>query len=212
VCLHETVNCRCQAVLWSRRGSDVYTQSSSWQIRSHLACRTCQPSAGGRRTLPGRVWHESIITQQSIHLLTNWRNDHHPLHFTSYKLELANSSISFIPPFVLQPLHTIGTGFRLVRCHQTNNVKASVLTKKITNCDANIQSWRTVLWRCWFGGRRAPACKNWVVGCWHGYLSGVRCRFQMAQLMPLPLTISCSSKSRLLLSSWFYLSGTSSPG
>jgi len=22
-----------------------------------------------------------------------------------------------------------------------------------------------------------PACKNWVVGCWHGYLYGVRCRF-----------------------------------
>jgi len=21
-----------------------------------------------------------------------------------------------------------------------------------------------------------PACKNWVVGCWHGYLSGARCR------------------------------------
>jgi len=29
----------------------------------------------------------------------------------------------------------------------------------------------------------------------------------MAQLMPLPLTISCSSKSRLV-----YLSGTGSPG
>ena len=29
----------------------------------------------------------------------------------------------------------------------------------------------------------------------------------MAQLMPLPLTISCSSKSRLVLSSWFYFSG-----
>jgi len=28
----------------------------------------------------------------------------------------------------------------------------------------------------------------------------------MAQLMPLPPTISCSSKSR-----WFYLSGTGSP-
>jgi len=27
----------------------------------------------------------------------------------------------------------------------------------------------------------------------------------MAQLMPLPLTISCSSKSRLVLPSWFYL-------
>jgi len=22
-----------------------------------------------------------------------------------------------------------------------------------------------------------PACKNWVVGCWCGYLSGARCRF-----------------------------------
>jgi len=34
----------------------------------------------------------------------------------------------------------------------------------------------------------------------------------MAHLMPLPLTISCSSKSRLVLRSWFYLSGTASPG
>jgi len=33
----------------------------------------------------------------------------------------------------------------------------------------------------------------------------------MAQLMPLPLTISCSSKSRLVLPSWFYLSGAGSP-
>jgi len=29
-----------------------------------------------------------------------------------------------------------------------------------------------------------PACKNWVVGCWHGYLSGARCRFAYVQLMP----------------------------
>jgi len=27
----------------------------------------------------------------------------------------------------------------------------------------------------------------------------------MAQLMPLPLTLSCSSKSRFVLPSWFYL-------
>jgi len=43
------------------------------------------------------------------------------------------------------------------------------------------------------------------VGCWHGYLSGARCRFAYAQLMPLPLTISCSSKSRLVLPSWYRL-------
>jgi len=33
----------------------------------------------------------------------------------------------------------------------------------------------------------------------------------MAQLMPMPLTVSCSSKTRLVLPSWFHLSGTSSP-
>jgi len=33
----------------------------------------------------------------------------------------------------------------------------------------------------------------------------------MTQLMPLPLIISCSSKSRLVLPSWFYLSGAGSP-
>jgi len=34
----------------------------------------------------------------------------------------------------------------------------------------------------------------------------------MAQLMPLQLTNSCSSKSRLVLPSWFYLSGAGLPG
>ena len=35
----------------------------------------------------------------------------------------------------------------------------------------------SVLWR-WLVGRQEghPACKNWVVRCWHGYLSGARCR------------------------------------
>jgi len=39
-----------------------------------------------------------------------------------------------------------------------------------------------------------PACKNRVVRCWRGYLSGARCRLAYAQLMPLPLTVSCFSK------------------
>ena len=35
----------------------------------------------------------------------------------------------------------------------------------------------SVLWRCWLGGRKhIQPVKNWVVGCWHGYLSGARCR------------------------------------
>ena len=35
----------------------------------------------------------------------------------------------------------------------------------------------SVLWGCWLGDRKSiRTVKNWVVGCWHGYLSGVRCR------------------------------------
>ena len=34
-----------------------------------------------------------------------------------------------------------------------------------------------VLWHCWLGGRKGiRSVKNWVVGCWHGYLSAARCR------------------------------------
>jgi len=51
-----------------------------------------------------------------------------------------------------------------------------------------------------------PACKkNWVVGCWHGCLSGWCADLHMAQMMPLPLTVSCSSKIQIG-------SGTGSPG
>jgi len=35
----------------------------------------------------------------------------------------------------------------------------------------------SVFWRCWLGGRKVHlACKKWVVGCWHGYLSRASCR------------------------------------
>jgi len=35
----------------------------------------------------------------------------------------------------------------------------------------------SVLWCCWLGCRKSiRPVENWVVGCWHGYLSGARCR------------------------------------
>ena len=35
----------------------------------------------------------------------------------------------------------------------------------------------SVLWRCWLGGRKGiRPVKNWVVGCWHGYLYGAMCK------------------------------------
>ena len=41
------------------------------------------------------------------------------------------------------------------------------------------------------------ACKNWVVGCWHGCLSGARCRLANGQLIPLPPTVSCFAKIQI---------------
>ena len=35
----------------------------------------------------------------------------------------------------------------------------------------------SVLWCCWLGGRKGiRPVKTWVVRCWHGCLSGARCR------------------------------------
>jgi len=55
-----------------------------------------------------------------------------------------------------------------------------------------------------------PACKKfeWWDACMV-ICMGQGADLHMAQLVPLPLTISCSSKSSL--SSWFYLSGAGSP-
>jgi len=53
-----------------------------------------------------------------------------------------------------------------------------------------------------------PACKNWVMECWAaGMVICLRwgTDLHMAQLIPLPLTISCSSKSTLVLPFWCQL-------
>jgi len=51
-----------------------------------------------------------------------------------------------------------------------------------------------------------PACKNRVVGCWRGYLSGARCRLAYS---PADATAThcllLSVKSRLVLPFWYRL-------
>jgi len=52
-----------------------------------------------------------------------------------------------------------------------------------------------------------PACKKLSGVCWHGYLSGTRCRLAYG---PANATVSCFSKIQIGFN--FYLSGTDSPG
>jgi len=57
-----------------------------------------------------------------------------------------------------------------------------------------------------------PACKKLSSGMLAWFCLGQGADLHMAQLTPLPLTISCFRKSRLVLPSWLYFSGASSPG
>ena len=57
----------------------------------------------------------------------------------------------------------------------------------------------SVLWRCWLGSRKGILpVKNWVVGCWCGYLSGEKCRLAYG-----PADATASVKSRLVLPFWY---------
>jgi len=65
-----------------------------------------------------------------------------------------------------------------------------------------------------FKGNKGRAIANFKEKWWDAGMVmclGQSADLHMAQLMPLPLTISCSSKSRLVLPPWFYLSGAGSP-
>ena len=57
-----------------------------------------------------------------------------------------------------------------------------------------------------------PTCKNWVMRCWCGYMSGIRCRLFACG----PGDATAVPKPRYLLPhfnlDWFYLSGTGLPG
>ena len=64
----------------------------------------------------------------------------------------------------------------------------------------------SVLWHCWLGGRKGiRPVKNWAVGCWRGYCLERDADLHMAQLMPLPLTVSCFSKIQFGLPFWYRL-------
>jgi len=65
----------------------------------------------------------------------------------------------------------------------------------------------SVLWHCWLGGRKGiRPVKNfewWGAGMVICLERGAG--LHMAQLMPLPLTVSCFSKIRLVLPFWYQL-------
>jgi len=65
-----------------------------------------------------------------------------------------------------------------MHCYHTTN-KVQVSTNQRTSILQPLyrSTLPSVLWCCGLGGRKGiRPVKNWVVGCWRGYLSGTRCR------------------------------------
>jgi len=80
------------------------------------------------------------------------------------------------------------------------------LIYQIKQIKKTTDSCTSLLWCCWLGGRKGirPVKNEWwaagMVMC-----LGQGADLHVAQLMPLPLTVSCSSKSRLVLPFWCWL-------
>jgi len=56
-------------------------------------------------------------------------------------------------------------------------IDGTVCQQVLTGGDFIVVTGSLTLWRCWLCGRTGiRPVKNWVVGCWRGYLSGARCR------------------------------------
>ena len=57
------------------------------------------------------------------------------------------------------------------------HIQIKLTSYKFSNIFTMAVNFPSVLWRCWLGGRKGiRPVKTWVVGCWRGCLSGVRCR------------------------------------
>jgi len=60
-----------------------------------------------------------------------------------------------------------------------------------------------MLWRCWLGGRKSSRpVKNWVLGCWRGYLPEARCTLAYG---PADATATHFSKIQIGLPFWYRL-------
>ena len=113
-------------------------------------------------------------------------------------------------------MHTnlISNVIREMRVHNTLQHCQNIIKLQLhSTCAENFAWFRhyvpSVLWHCWLGSRKGiRPVKNWVVGCWRGYLSGVMCRFACG---PADAT---ATRCLLLQENpdWFYLSGTGSLG
>jgi len=73
--------------------------------------------------------------------------------------------------------HTCSVTVKLIEMLEACFNKMRMIRWQCVDFKSTQKTLPSVLWRCWLGGRKdIRPVKNWVVGCWCGYLSGARCR------------------------------------
>ena len=110
---------------------------------------------------------------------------------------------SFVGHVNMRPCETFSTLVIIFPCpthYRVSPVKCQYLCKLVQPVMPS------VLWHCWLGCRKGIwPVKTWVVGCWHDYLSGVRCRLAYGPA-DVTATLSLASvKSILVLPFWYRL-------
>ena len=123
-------------------------------------------------------------------------------HFGSWQCSVCGNIPMFCRPlyFNKECLHSVSVCWKFSVSGSSGS--DGIQWKRYVNGDGFcfiFSHWKvpSVLWRCWLGGRKGiRPVKNRVVGCWHGCLEQGT-YLHMAQLMPLPLTVSCFSKTQI---------------
>ena len=129
------------------------------------------------------------------------------------KLSLVETPFSVICVDIVGPISPPSEGFQYIlttidmytrfpEAVPLKNISTSTVAEALLNMFSRV-GLPSVLWRCWLGDRKGiRPVKNRVVGYWRGYLLERGADLHTAQLMPLPLTVSCS---RLVLPFWYRL-------
>jgi len=138
------------------------------------------------------VWLSLWREVQIVCIWSSWchRHTQTPSSLTSFKSRLVLPFWYQLTHVVLQKRPLNGCSYyvfvRFVFVNQVKVVLYNHVSRKVVNefheileliLDSLMSLVPSVLWRCWLGGRKGiRPVKNCVVGYWHGYLSGARCR------------------------------------
>ena len=115
------------------------------------------------------TWLWTAAVELSTSLFTRWRTNHRAIYASSTRPPAGHTDPSVCPYYIHSAtlVSMFSCSFLLVW--------SFCLFKIYFNDFRQIFAFSTLTLLV---GRQEghPACKNWVVGCWHGYLSAARCR------------------------------------